>query len=135
VIEDTIMETIQFLERPITVTRNGGSIGSFQATASETEIIHYAFDAYGFLLRSHMTTAEPHHFSFSEFADAIAAVYDQNEPRHQLIIRTLRTIHDRQVATISQAVHIPPKRLPRRRRKGQPMRALRPTFDCPGSAR
>lgn len=75
----------------------GHTIGvkQYQASENEASIILLALQSYGFVLKKPSQFMQLKTFSFSDFADQIASVYDTEEPRTAAILETLRTVHAR----------------------------------------
>lgn len=86
----------------------GETIGVHQyfATNAEGEIILYALQAYGYILKREGQLLKLKRFTFADFATLIARNYDTAEPRTAEIIKTLQTVHDRNKLPIMDTLEL-----------------------------
>lgn len=79
-------------KKPIIVHLDTIGVDEFFGLDEDNEIVANALIAYGYLLKV-PPMGVLRRWSFEEFADAIAAVYDLAEPRNAATVRALRQIH------------------------------------------
>lgn len=66
------------------------------ATQDEHALARLALNSYGHCLRTE-SRHYPSNLSMGAFADAIARVYCEREPRHAAVVSALRSVHSRMV--------------------------------------
>lgn len=81
--------------KPIIVDRVTLGCDSYMGSVREADILVLALQNYGFLLQASNEDAKAHRYSFGQFADLIEANYDTENPRNAEIVKTLRTLHQR----------------------------------------
>lgn len=64
-------------------------IAPYKATDEQAKTVTLALQSFGFLLKGALLTR----WSFGEFADRIAATYDERNPKTRVIVSTLREVH------------------------------------------
>lgn len=78
--------------QPIVVERPRLSVEPYRCSGEEREMLRYAIQAYGFVLRRKLDDCAPKRFSFGEFAAAIGEVYDVQSGRHAAVVGLLLSL-------------------------------------------
>lgn len=77
----------------------------------QKEIVRFAIDSFGFIVKGIENRKPNQRFTYAEFADRIAKVYDENTPQTKEVIRVLREVDafNRNAESVAEVVVVMPR--------------------------